>query len=85
MAASTAMVMASGITFCTRLKLIFGRWNAGRPEEMVYKSPMVLTLRPIPLTSTAAAATAITEGGTFLKNLGHRMRMASDTAPTARA
>ena len=85
MAASTAMVMASGITFCTRLKLIFGRWNAGRPEEMVYKSPMVLTLRPIPLTSTAAAATAINEGGTFLKNLGHRMRMARDTAPTARA
>ena len=85
MAASTAMVMASGITFCTRLKLIAGRWNAGRPEDMVYKSPMVLTFRSSPFTSTAAPATAIKEGGTFLKNLGHRMRMASETAPTARA
>ena len=85
MAASTAMVMASGITLCTMLKLMDGRRNVGRPEDMVYKSPMVLTFRSRAFTSTAAATTAIKDGGTFLKHPGHRIRMASDTAPTARA
>ena len=52
---------------------------------MVYRSPMVFTFRSSPFTRTADTMTATRDGGIFLINLGHMIRIARDRAPMSTA
>ena len=85
MAASTAMVNASGSAVRIISKLMDGRWNDGRRLLMVYRSPMVLTFRGRNLTIRIPTITAINDPGIFLAKYGAMIRTARLTRPTITA
>ena len=84
--ASTAIVNASGKRFLTIVILTCGMLIPGSLLEIVYKSPIVLACIPS-LTIITETITAIKDAGIFSNflNLGHIIRIASETPPTTSA
>ena len=69
----------------TLSKLISGSENVGGADEIVYKSPIVLTFIPLALTITAPTITAIRDGGILLSFFGHKIRIAREIIPIRNA
>ena len=87
--ARTAIVRASGRSVSIISILTDGTDTPGSPFFIVYRLPIVLTSfnGPMNLTIRTDTITAISDGGILSRdlNLGHIIRIASDTAPTINA
>ena len=84
-AARMAMVMPLGSWSASRSTLSWGMRNSGRSLLMTYRSPMVLTCMPKPLTRAIPAMSATRDPGMRSLTLGQANRMARQTAPTTNA
>ena len=79
--ARMAIVNALGSSSFTMENDIFGAVNFGRLRLIVYRSPIVLTLRPANFTINTPTITAISEPGIFLLIFGHTIWIASASRP----
>ena len=84
-AASTAMVSASGKSAPTAEKLNSGSVKAGRLLLMEYRSPMVFTGRLQSFTSSTLATIAMREPGIRRLIRGPKIRISRQSAPTRSA
>ena len=84
-AAKMAMVMPLASSSRNNSKLSAGAWNWGKPPEIVYKSPIVLTFIPRPPTKTQPASTETMEAGILSVTMGQKIKMARHREPTISA